>query len=529
MTSAWRRFWDGPPESPDRVRLFRLVFFGLVAVDCLRALPRAALYGAGGFNLPQLGALAGWLPLPSPGLLVALWLFGAWLAALVALGAGRATAALLAAVYGLAWASSQIDGYQHHYLLALVLGVLAAFDPERPQAWPLRLVRVQLSIVYAWAVVAKLDPLWFDGSLLGGLATPALRRFVQGAAWAIGVEPETIGAALAVGVVAVEAFLAIAIHVRRLWPVAWPAGVALHLGIELAGFEIELFSAYLFALYLLVLPERWLVRLPRWRTDATLAPAGRVALWAAGAAAVLVVPLPGAAGAAALVAAWALLARASPIAHVVAGGLIAAGHFGSHLARDFHATRGTVARALGEPTEALAAWEAMLRLDPGFGAGWVNLGDLHLDAGRAAAALAAFERAEALTGVPLDARKARALAALTPPCRGDCARRGLARLERDPAGAAGLLGAGCEEGDPAACAALAGLHAVGRGVARDDAAARRLYDRACQAGRANACSNLGYLLVNGRGGAADVDGGRALLARGCDAGDAFGCRQLDRR
>src|SRR5690606_5442083 len=143
----------------------------------------------------------------------------------------------------------------HHYLLFLLL-LVSCFVPwdgsggrdgqaEHAGAgaenlavtgWALRLLFVQMSIVYGWAAVAKLEPLWLDGTTLAGLVRSGWMRVVI----------DALGAAtVAWLVVAAELFLAAALLVRRLWPFALAVGLGLHWGIQLTDLEIGLFSYFM--------------------------------------------------------------------------------------------------------------------------------------------------------------------------------------------------------------------------------------------------------------------------------------------
>jgi hypothetical protein len=273
--------------------LFRVVFFALHSVDAVLQLAHAPRYGAGGFNVSQLPFEL--VPAPTRAGLTFVYGLLAIVFALCAAGVAlRVLVPLAAALYGYAYFVSQLDSYQHHYLMFLVLVVLAFVPsapterppgrPPRLRSWALRLFLVQLGILYLWAAVAKVDPPWLDGTLLrwqieGDLdpATPsrAGSALVRWAATTLGF------GFLAHAILAVELVLAIAIWQRRWWYVALPLGVGLHAGIELVDLDIGLFSYFMIASYLLVAPERALApprrrRRPRDRAArASADPGGR--------------------------------------------------------------------------------------------------------------------------------------------------------------------------------------------------------------------------------------------------------------
>jgi tetratricopeptide (TPR) repeat protein len=425
--ACFERNWLGPAQ----LRLFRTVFFALVGLDAWLQIEHAPRYGTGDFHVPHLS----WLPLPGAGrpVMLALYLAQAYLALRAALGlASRRTTVLLTALFGYTYFSSQLDSYQHHYLLFLVL-LLTCFVtwPPAPQSpgvqWPLRLVLVQLSLVYLWAAVAKLDPRWLDGTALAAqISTGPARALIE----RLPLAPWSLAAAL---VVLLELFLALAIHVRRLALPAMAVGLAFHFGIELAGFEIGLFSYFMAAFYLLLLPEpaarqlacagdralAWLSRPGTGRGARALAyPAAALG----SAALLLFLPFAEAGWLALLVTGlglegvWAArrAARregpgAAPVSHPLDPGRRAAW---AHLllcsvlvalvaatgtARSYYLHRGGAARRTGQLEEALDAYRHAAALDPGAGSIQYRIGDLERRLGRGEAALQAFLRAQALS------------------------------------------------------------------------------------------------------------------------------------
>ena len=102
--------------------------------------------------------------------------------------------------------------------------------------------------------MAKLETHWLSGQVL---------QVQIGEGWVPGIIHQLPGG-LATGarlVLVTELFLVLALLVRRLWPAALVVGVTFHLGVELAGFQIGLFSYFMFSIYLLVVPDRWVERL----------------------------------------------------------------------------------------------------------------------------------------------------------------------------------------------------------------------------------------------------------------------------
>ena len=186
-------------------------------------------------------------------------------------GARRSTYVMLALLFSAGYFISQLNSYQHHYLLAIALGLLAAFPwPDLASAtgkageqgkagkqskaahnerdWPVRMLLVALSVMYVFAAVAKLDGAWLDGSTLQRQITSGWTRDIaEGLGWA----------ATAKLTILVELSLALFIHIRRLWPLAILLGVGMHLTFEFSGLRIGLFSYFMATLYLLLLPDGW--------------------------------------------------------------------------------------------------------------------------------------------------------------------------------------------------------------------------------------------------------------------------------
>ena len=245
------RFWFGFELPSTKLACARFVIFSMLAVDSMFQIAHAARYGAGGFNVPHLPLLDAWGQVRITYLLGEL--ISAFLLALAAAGvATRIAVPAVALAYVRLYFGSQLDSYQHHYLVAIVL-VIAVFVPwerreERVRSWAVRLILVQLAIVYFWAAISKLDHAWLDGRTLAAQLTGPLRSMID----------HTIGVAVAAKLVLVtELVLAATIWNPRTWRIAAPLGIAFHLGIIASGLEIGLFAWLMLAFYVLVLPDRW--------------------------------------------------------------------------------------------------------------------------------------------------------------------------------------------------------------------------------------------------------------------------------
>jgi hypothetical protein len=187
-------------------------------------------------------------------------LLGIWLIAALAFCLGwrvRVAGAVLVALL----AYTLLLDYQlysnHLWLLTILIfllsladsGAAASVDARRRgrvesiPAWPVLLMRVQLSIVYGFAALAKLNFVYLSGLVLRvQLRVPGVESL-----------PPWFFALLAVASVSTEAFLAAAFWSRRLRPLAFVVGIGFHLTIlatmrvipDLITFALLMGSVYL--------------------------------------------------------------------------------------------------------------------------------------------------------------------------------------------------------------------------------------------------------------------------------------------
>jgi hypothetical protein len=388
-------FWFGFEVAWAKLVVLRVVVFGLLALDALLSIEHAPRYGAGPFNVAQiwgLDALAPGRVVYDIGQLVNAFVF-----TLVAFGVlTRVLLPIATAIYAWFYFSSQLDSYQHHYLVSLLL-LLSCFVPwQRPanataatpvRSWALRLVLVQLAIMYLWAAISKLDPAWMNGHTLATQLSGRLASLID----------HTIGMAVAANlVIAVELALAATVWWPRAWRYVAPLGLLFHLGIVATGFEIGLFAWLMIGLYALVVPDRvwiWLATRPLATTIRELASV--VGGWFTGTAWMIVLAAL-ALGAAALcrfdhalvvaialgipVIAWAIHKKTTIAAAACAGAMLLwlAVDRASTVAADYYSRWGHNARKAGNLDDAEHAyrqWMAIAPTDDGphFGLGRVLL------------------------------------------------------------------------------------------------------------------------------------------------------------
>ncbi|MBV8758875.1 MAG: HTTM domain-containing protein [Deltaproteobacteria bacterium] len=246
-------FWFGFEVAWAKLAIGRVVLFGMLALDALLQIRHAPRYGAGGFNvaqIPLLDALG-----PTRASYAVAELLNAWLFTLAAFGvATRWVLPAAAAIYGWLYFGSQLDSYQHHYLVSMLL-LLACFVPwQRPpdgaprvRTWALRLMLVELGIMYLWAAISKMNGAWTNGTTLATQIIGPMRHMIDA----------TVGIAFASKlVILVELSLAALVWQPRFAAIIAPLGLAFHVGILFSGLEIGLFAWLMIAIYLFVIPDR---------------------------------------------------------------------------------------------------------------------------------------------------------------------------------------------------------------------------------------------------------------------------------
>ncbi len=377
IAERYQRFWWGLELSPARLRLFRFAFFFLVGLEAFLQISSAPRFGIGDFNVPHFPFLFGALPSPTRAFMLVAYLVLAYAALRVSFDVPEPPLMWgVAAGVGALYFISQLDSYQHHYLVFL-LALLAGFARERgPGA---RLLLMQVSLVYLWAAVAKFDPVWLDGS--------ALRELVPQSSFA----PRL----LAIGILVVECFLAVALQIPRLWPPALLVGVPFHIAIEISHLEIGLFSYFMLSVYLLLLPERWLRFRPRWPA----VPHVPFVFLALGSALFFFLPFDESWLVALLVTALGLLLflrwQAS-IGHLAACAVLVVLAHTTPVVTDYYRFWGGSSRRLGRIETALEAYRRLTEIRPDYPNGWAQLAALYQRTERPTEARAAAERALAL-------------------------------------------------------------------------------------------------------------------------------------
>jgi hypothetical protein len=267
---AVRRWLFGPLDTAPMAAL-RIACGLLVVGWTVSLLPDVdAFLSDDGLTRSAVGGTRGWwtVDLVSPWAAVALLLVAA-----VALLVGWHTRAAAVLVWLLLIAVQRRDVYMLNsgdlllrelafYLALMPAGEVWSLDARRrgsssPRApWGLRLLQVQVSLLYLFSVVAKLHgDTWQDGSAVGRAVQLAdLQRFLVPQSVATSV---TASALLTYGTLVVEGALVFGLWLPRFrwWVMA--AGVSIHLGIE-ATLLIGWFSLTVLSCYLAFVPPETL-------------------------------------------------------------------------------------------------------------------------------------------------------------------------------------------------------------------------------------------------------------------------------
>ncbi|WP_197377116.1 HTTM domain-containing protein [Mycolicibacterium baixiangningiae] len=290
----WRTFWFAEePAYP--LGLVRIAFGGLVVAWTLSLLPdMAQLFGTGGIVPAQRlgpehwGLFATW---PSDQGLVVGW--AVLLVAGVALTVGwhSRVAALLVYLLVISFEHRNPHIFNSGDNLIRIEALILAISPSgaalsldrmrtvgsfwsaevRPH-WPVRLMQVQLSVIYLSTVVTKLrGDVWPEGTATSYALRLRDMTLLPVPEWA-STSPLLMNVATW-GTLAVELALGILVWNRRCRPWVLGAGVLLHLSI-LATLSVGFFSPAMFVLYLAFVPAEVArrpgdsIRRLRWRRPA---------------------------------------------------------------------------------------------------------------------------------------------------------------------------------------------------------------------------------------------------------------------
>jgi hypothetical protein len=198
-----------------------------------------------------------WMPPPTPALawsLLAVWLIAG---ALFTLGVWVPASGPLLLVCVVTPLVLDSQTYSNHlYLMAWLVILLVIADSgagravigrDRPVAnWTVLLIALQISLVYFFSAINKLNPEFLSGEVLAGSLSGGLVPFPES------LRTPRFLAPLAIGAIMAESFLAFGLWSPRLRRLAFAVGVVLHASITLLmadTMELAVFSALMLSTY----------------------------------------------------------------------------------------------------------------------------------------------------------------------------------------------------------------------------------------------------------------------------------------
>jgi hypothetical protein len=191
---------------------------------------------------------------PAPTIRQAAVVLAAWFLAAFAFMIGwktRIAGLILAATMGYTLILDQQLYFSHLYLLSLIVLPLTLAEIGRPGEsqsvwrWPILLLQIQLSIVYFFAAVTKLNSVYLNGYMLGAMMRADLQPVIS--------YPHVLPA-LAIGSIVIELVLAGIFWIPRFRKIGVVVGVLFHLTMVLtlspggAG-QLAIFAAACIAIY----------------------------------------------------------------------------------------------------------------------------------------------------------------------------------------------------------------------------------------------------------------------------------------
>jgi hypothetical protein len=218
-----------------------------IAVGLAGILGAIEVYALGSFvvapgilALPMVPGMPRLTPETLP-IVVAVWMCAA---ILVLLGTLMRPAGLfLAGLIGMVLLSEQQLYSNHLYLLAIETALVAIGPSDavwslaargKPQpthipGWSATLLQLQLSSVYLYGALSKLNPVYLSGAVLANQeGVVGMLADIAGSAATLGLTTATLLIALSVGAVLIELLLILFLWQRRLRLLAIPLGVILH-------------------------------------------------------------------------------------------------------------------------------------------------------------------------------------------------------------------------------------------------------------------------------------------------------------
>lgn len=275
VLAAWNQFWFAP-QSTSTLALVRIAYGILMVGWTVSVLPDIATwYSSEGVAPTQTSdrtplTLLGWWD--SPAVVAVLWAVLLLAAVCLTLGARTRVAALVLLVALISLHRRNPDTNNGGDVVLRVLAFYMVLAPagaafsldrwrrhrdafwESPRRapWALRLIQVQVSVLYLASVFYKVQgDTWSDGTAYGYIAqlTDVQRLPVPGFV----LDSMILVNLLTYGTLAVELALAVLVWNRKALPWVMAVGVALHLGIEIT-MTLGFFALGVFVSYISFLP-----------------------------------------------------------------------------------------------------------------------------------------------------------------------------------------------------------------------------------------------------------------------------------
>lgn len=195
----------------------------------------------------------GW-PAPTPALVSALFAVSLVSSVAMVLGLAGRLPAILVGTSAAAVLLMDQQTYSNHMVLlislAMAVGMSGAAQAwslsrtprtARVPYWPALLIKAQITTLYAWTAVAKINPQYLSGEVLGTYLQPWVPI------------PEHLLPVAALLSIVTEAFLAVALWIPAIRKFAFVVGAGLHVGIvvmlqspaPLVGFGMLMLSGYI--------------------------------------------------------------------------------------------------------------------------------------------------------------------------------------------------------------------------------------------------------------------------------------------
>ena len=282
IKNLWNWFWFEEDEDEDgdeiinkkfRIKSFRFLFFNLLTLDIYLIYHLSKFTTKSEFHISKIPFLFENNPIYpliiSPEIVEKLFEIVCFFSISCAFGFPlyKISCFFCALFYNILYFGSCLDEFQHHYLLCLLLWILIFLEDP---LIPLRLISVQLSIVYCFTIITKLaDNLLFIKGKFSPLFSVKLwvHETVTQISNISNLKEETIWIISSICVILMELFLSISIIIttRNCHPKVYKfftfiIGLILHISFEILGsLRIGFFSVYIILLYWLILGPKFLI------------------------------------------------------------------------------------------------------------------------------------------------------------------------------------------------------------------------------------------------------------------------------